>query len=50
MSVPSGKSKDGLPIGIQLSARVGAESLLLQVAYQIEEARPWVNELPPVHA
>lgn len=50
MSVPFGLSRHGLPIGVQISARVGAEALLLQLAYQIEEARPWAGDLPPVHA
>ena len=50
MSVPFARSRDGLPIGVQLSARVGGEARLLQLAYQIEEARPWIGQLPPVHA
>lgn len=50
MSVPFCVSGDGLPIGVQLSTRVGGEALLLQLAYQMEEARPWFDQLPPVHA
>ena len=50
MSVPFASSEDGLPIGVQLSARVGEEARLLQLAYQLEEARPWIGQLPPVHA
>lgn len=50
MSVPFARSEDGLPIGVQLSTRVGDEALLLQLAYQMEEARPWTSDLPAVHA
>ncbi|MFQ5982788.1 MAG: amidase family protein [Woeseiaceae bacterium] len=50
MSVPFAKSVSGLPIGVQLSTRAGGEALLLKLAYQLEEARPWVGELPAVHA
>ncbi len=50
MSVPFAKSEGGLPIGVQLSTAVGGEALLLQIAYQIEETRPWIGQLPAVHA
>jgi amidase len=50
MSVPFGHSKAGLPVGVQISTRVGGEARLLQLAYQLEEARPWSGRLPPVHA
>lgn len=32
---------EGLPVGIQLIAAMGAEGLLLQVAHQLELAKPW---------
>ena len=41
MSIPAGRSKKGLPLAAQLSARMGQEGRLLQLAYEIEEARPW---------
>ncbi|WP_246726993.1 amidase [Rhizobium laguerreae] len=37
ISLPLGRSRDGLPIGIQLVARFGREDLLLAAARQIEE-------------
>jgi amidase len=41
MSLPMGETSDGLPIGCQLSADVGDERTLLELAYEIEAARPW---------
>ena len=40
VSLPLGLSGGGLPIGIQLSGAHGAERLLLELAYELEEARP----------
>jgi amidase len=41
---------EGLPIGIQLIGRAGDEATLLRLAAQIEAARPWVDQRPPVFA
>lgn len=50
ISVPAGLDREGLPIGAQLHARWGREDLLLQVAAQIERAKPeWFGAVPPVH-
>lgn len=43
ISVPMLWNADNLPIGIQLVAGYGREDLLLQVAQQIERARPWLD-------
>ena len=48
VSVPFGRNEDGLPVGVQLIAPFGGEPVLLRVAAQIEQARPWVQERPPV--
>src|SRR6266508_3413460 len=41
ISVPAGRSSEGLPIGVQLVAPKGTEALLLSVALQLETVRPW---------
>jgi amidase len=50
ISVPAGLDRDGLPIGVQLYGNFCREDLLLQLAAQIERARPdWFGAMPPVH-
>ena len=39
----------GLPIGVQLVADYGREDVLIRVASQLENARPWADRHPPVH-
>jgi amidase len=50
MSVPLSWNAQGLPIGSQLMARLGDEATLFRVAAQLEEARPWRDRRPPIHA
>lgn len=55
VSLPLGRSREGLPIGVQLVASFGREDLLLAVARQLEEEgaqRPgiWGQGRPAVHA
>jgi amidase len=47
MSVPLHWDSNGLPLGSQFAARMGAEATLLALAYELEEARPWSNKRPP---
>lgn len=47
MSVPLSVSERGLPIGMQLAAAPGRDDVLLELAYQLEEARPWQDRHPP---
>jgi len=50
ISVPTGQSADGLPIGVQIVAAHGREDLLLRIAAELEEALPWAGRRPRVHA
>lgn len=50
ISLPLGVARDGMPIGIQFSARVGDEKTLLELAYQLEDAEPWAKRTPKVWA
>jgi amidase len=50
MSVPLYWSESGLPIGVQLVGAPFREDLLIQVAAQLEHARPWAERRPAVHA
>ncbi len=46
MSVPLYRSESGLPIGSQFIAHPGRDDLLLQLAYQLEAAQPWLEHYP----
>src|SRR5215207_6067976 len=48
ISVPVGFAEDGLPTAVQLVGHPLAEETLLQLAAQIEEARPWAGHRPAV--
>lgn len=47
MSVPLSMSSQDLPIGSQFAAPVGGERTLLELAYELEQARPWADRWPP---
>jgi amidase len=49
ISLPLHWNADNLPIGTHLIAQYGREDLLLRVASQLEQARPWAHRIPPVH-
>jgi amidase len=45
-AVPAGRSRDGLPLSVQLVARPHGETTLLSLASQLEQARPWAQLRP----
>ncbi len=50
ISLPLHWSSTGLPIGVQLVAAYGREDVLVRVAAQLEQAQPWADRRPPLHA
>lgn len=50
INVPIAQSESGLPIGVQLVGAPAAEEMLISVAAQLEQARPWADRRPPLSA
>lgn len=50
ISLPLQWSDDGLPIAAQLVAAYGRGDVLIRIAAQLEQARPWAGRTPPVFA
>ena len=47
IALPLHWNAEGLPIGVQLGAAFGREDVLLRLAAQLEQARPWKDRTPP---
>jgi amidase len=50
ISLPLHATKNGLPIGMMFGGRYGDEATLLQLAGQLEAARPWSGRRPALAA
>ncbi|MUL80486.1 MULTISPECIES: amidase [unclassified Mycolicibacterium] len=50
ISLPLAQTSTGLPLGMMLSATRGREALLLELAYELEAARPWPRIQDPAPA
>lgn len=48
VSVPLHWTAEGLPIGIMLAGRIGAETTLISLSAQLEEAAPWISRKPAI--
>ena len=48
MSVPLYWNEAGLPVGVHFVGRFGDEASLFRLAAQLEQARPWINRIPPL--
>lgn len=46
MSVPLHWNEQGLPIGMQFVGKFGREATLFRLAGQLEDAKPWQDNLP----
>jgi amidase len=48
IALPLYHGEDGLPLGVHLIGRPAREDILLSVAGQLEQARPWAERLSPL--
>jgi amidase len=48
MSLPMHWSDDGVPVGVQAIGPPAGDALLIRLAAQLEEARPWHHARPPL--
>ena len=50
ISLPLSWSSSGLPIGAHFCAKAGDEQTLLELAFEMEQTRPWKDRQAPTHA
>jgi amidase/6-aminohexanoate-cyclic-dimer hydrolase len=47
-TLPLHWTEDGLPVGVQVAAAFGEDEMLIALAREVEEARPWFHRRPPL--
>src|SRR5690606_36888205 len=50
ISLPLHSTADQLPVGLQFAAKMNDESSLFSIAAELEEAMPWKQRRPAIHA
>jgi amidase len=50
ISLPLSQSQGGLPIGVQFIGAPASEEMLISLAAELEQARPWADRRPGVAA
>jgi amidase len=48
IAIPAGFGDDGMPLSVQLVGRPGDEATLYSLAAQVQAARPWAQQRPPL--
>ena len=48
ISLPLEWTAGGLPVGVQLVAGYGREDVLIRIASQLEQAKPWADRTPNI--
>jgi amidase len=48
LTLPGGRTKDGLPVGFQIVGRPMEEALILRAGYAFQQTTSWHRRRPPI--